>query len=52
LQPIIDKAKKAIDDVAKDGNYTLILDSSVGVVLYSIDGDDILPAVKKKLGIQ
>lgn len=52
LQPIIDKAKQAIDDVAKENNYTYILDSSLGVVLYSIDSDDILPLVKKKLGIQ
>lgn len=52
LQPIIDKAKTAINDVAKEGGYTYILDSSVGVVLYSVEGDDILPAVKKKLSIQ
>ncbi|HLU84066.1 MAG TPA: OmpH family outer membrane protein [Vicingaceae bacterium] len=52
LQPIIDKAKQAIDDVAKENNYTYILDSSLGVVLYSVDSDDILPLVKKKLGIQ
>lgn len=52
LQPIIDKAKKGIDDVAKENNFTYILDSSLGVVLYSIDSDDILPLVKKKLNIQ
>jgi outer membrane protein len=52
LQPIIDKAKNAINDVAKDGGYTYILDSSVGVILYSVEGDDILPAVKKKLGVE
>ncbi|MCW8896506.1 MAG: OmpH family outer membrane protein [Flavobacteriales bacterium] len=51
LQPIIDKAKQAIDDVAKENNYTYVLDSSMGVVLYSIESDDILPLVKKKLGI-
>jgi len=51
LQPIIDKAKNAIDEVAKENSYTYILDSSLGVLLYSIDGDDILPLVKKKLGI-
>lgn len=51
LQPVIDKAKEAINTVAKEGAYTYILDSSVGVVLYSIDGDDILPLVKKKLGL-
>lgn len=52
LQPIIDKAKNAINDVAKEGGYTYILDSSMGTVLYSVDSDDVLPAVKKKLGIQ
>lgn len=51
LQPIIDKAKQAIDDVAKENNYTYVLDSSMGVVLYSIESDDLLPLVKKKLGI-
>ena len=52
LQPIIDKAKKAIDDEAKENNYTYILDSSVGVVLYSVDSDNILAKVKTKLGIE
>jgi outer membrane protein len=52
LQPIIDKAKTAIDDVAKAEGYTYILDSSVGVVLYSVDSDNILSKVKTKLGIQ
>jgi len=52
LQPIIDKAKTAINDVAKENGFTYILDSSVGVVLFSVETDDILPAVKKKLGIQ
>lgn len=51
LQPIIDKAKEAINAVAKEGSFTYILDSSVGVVLYSVDSDDILPLVKKKLGL-
>ena len=52
LQPIITKAKDAITAVAKENGYTLILDSSVGVVLYSIEGDDILPLVKKTLGME
>lgn len=52
LQPIIDKAKEAITAIAKENGYTYILDSSVGVVLYSVETDDILPLVKKKLAIQ
>lgn len=51
LQPVIDKAKEAINAVAKENAYTYVLDSSVGVVLYSVEGDDILPLVKKKLGL-
>lgn len=52
LQPIIDKAKTAINDVAKAEGYTYILDSSVGVILFSIDSDNVLSKVKTKLGIQ
>lgn len=52
LQPVIDKAKEAIDAVAKENGYTYILDSSMGTVLFSVESDDILPAVKKKMGIQ
>jgi len=51
LKPIIDRAKKAIEEVAKENNYTYILDSGVGVILYSRESDDIMPLVKKKLGI-
>ncbi len=51
LKPIIDKAKNAIEQVAKENNYTYIFDSGVGVLLYQKDSDDIMPMVKKKLGL-
>ena len=51
LKPIIDKAKKAIEDVAKENGYTYIFDSSVGVLLYYDNSDDIMTLVKKKLGL-
>lgn len=51
LKPIIDKAKQAIEDVATENNYTYIFDSGVGVLLYQKDSDDIMPLVKKKLGL-
>jgi len=51
LQPIIQKAKKAIEDVAKEKGYDYILDTGLGVVLFWETGDDILPLVKKKLGL-
>jgi outer membrane protein len=47
--PIMEKAKKGIEAVAKDGGYKYILDTSQGNVLYSEPSDDVLAAVKKKL---
>lgn len=52
LQPIIDKGKEAIREVAKENKYTYILNAIEDVVLYSEPADDIMPLVKKKLGIQ
>lgn len=51
LKPIIDKAKNAIDAVGKENKYTYIFDLGYGAILYSQDSDDILPLVKKKLGL-
>ena len=52
LKPIIDRAKKAIEDVAREGGYTSILDSGTAAILYSQDSEDIMPQVKKKLGLK
>ncbi|MBP9151557.1 MAG: OmpH family outer membrane protein [Flavobacteriales bacterium] len=51
LTPIIDKARKAIDEVAVAKNYTYVFDSSVGVLLYAKDTEDIMVDVKVKLGL-
>ena len=50
-RPVYTKAKKAIEQVAKENGYKFVFDTSSGSVLYSEPGDDILPLVKKKLGI-
>ncbi len=53
LQPIIEKAKNAIKEVAKEKGYSYVFDTSVGALLYwPEDSDDLLPLVKKKLGLQ
>ncbi len=52
LEPIINKAKKAIEDVAKENKYPYVFDAGVGALLYSDSSDDILPLVKKKLGLK
>lgn len=49
ITPILDKVKKAIEQVAKENNYKYVLDAGVGFILYSEPSDDIFPLVKKKL---
>jgi outer membrane protein len=51
LQPLIEKARKAIDEVAKENGYTYILNTTQGMVLYAEPSEDILSKVKTKLGI-
>ena len=52
LKPIVDRAKWAIAEVAKEQGYTYVLDSALGVLLYSDESDNIIELVKKKLGIK
>ena len=49
LEPILEKARNAIEDVANEGNYTYIFDKSVGSILYAKESENILDKVKKKL---
>lgn len=51
MTPMINKAKKAIEDVAKENNYRYIFDSSLGVLLYLEPSDDVMALVKKKMGL-
>jgi outer membrane protein len=52
LLPITEKVKKAIEDVAKEGKYSYVFDTSTGAFLYAAESEDITPLVKKKLGIK
>jgi outer membrane protein len=49
MEPIITKAKKAIEEVAKENGYTYVLDTSAGTVLFWEEADNLLSLVKKKL---
>lgn len=51
LKPIIEKAQKAVSDVAKEKGFSYVFDSSPGKGLIFFEGEDLLPAVKTKLGI-
>ena len=49
LEPILQKARQAIEDVASEGDYTYIFDKSVGSILDVKESENILDKVKKKL---
>tara|TARA_B100000900_G_scaffold156050_1_gene132676 strand:+ start:20108 stop:20608 length:501 start_codon:yes stop_codon:yes gene_type:complete len=51
ITPILDKARNAIEEVAKEGNFTYIFDASTGNILYAAESENILPLVKAKLGL-
>lgn len=50
--PLIEKARKAITDVAKEHGYAYVFNSAEGLLLYAQDSDDVTALVKKKLGIK
>ena len=49
----MEKVQKAIQDVGKEGGYTMIFDTSTfNAILFAEDSDDVTSQVKAKLGIQ
>ncbi len=49
--PLIQRAREAVEAVAKEKGYTYIFNSTEGLLLYAEPSDDIMPLVKKKLGL-
>ena len=53
MGPVMDKARKAIDDVAKEKGLLYVFDLSAGNPIYtSPESIDMLPLVKAKLGVK
>jgi outer membrane protein len=53
FQPILDKAKQAIEEVAQEQNITYVFDTSSGALIYTADNSlNLLPMVKENLGLQ
>ena len=52
LQPILAKMDDAIRAIGKDGQYSMIFDTSIGDTLYAQEGIDIAPMVRQKLGLK
>ena len=51
LEPILAKAREAIEQVAKEGGYTYIFDRSLGTILFAKESENIIDKVKKKLNL-
>ena len=53
IKPLTDKARAAVNAVAKEKGYTYVFDSSQGSpMIVSPEGDDLLVAVKAKMAIK
>jgi len=53
FQPIYEKATNAIQEVAKENKFTYVFDlASRALIYFSEDSENIMPLVKKKLGIE
>ena len=53
IQPVMDKARLAIDEVAKENGLVYVFDLSQGNPIYTSEESlDMLPLVKAKLGVQ
>lgn len=51
LKPIMEKARQAIQKVARAKGFDYVLDSTTGTGVILADGYDLMPDVKKELGI-
>lgn len=51
-KPIIDKARAAVAQVAKEKGYTYVINSSQTDLIVSPPGDDMITEVKAKLGLK
>ncbi|MFN8337517.1 MAG: OmpH family outer membrane protein [Saprospiraceae bacterium] len=50
-KPILDKVKAEIEKLGKEGGYTMIFDSSAGMILHAAETENLMPVLKTKLGI-
>lgn len=50
-KPVLDKVKAEIEKLGKEGGYTMIFDSSAGMILHAADSENLMPILKTKLGI-
>ena len=52
MQPVMEKALNAIKEVGKENGFTYIFDMNAVILYAAENSQDVLPLVKKKLGLQ
>ena len=52
MQPVMEKALNAIKEVGKENGFTYIFDMNAGILYAAENSQDVLPLVKKKIGLQ
>ena len=50
-KPILDKVKSEIEKLGKEGSYTMIFDGSAGMILHAAETENLMSALKTKLGV-
>jgi outer membrane protein len=50
-KPVLDKVKAEIEKLGKESGYTMIFDSSAGMILHAADSENLMPVLKTKLGV-
>lgn len=51
LSPILERVDVAVKEVAKENGYSMVFDTSGGMMLFATETDDIMSLVKAKLGL-
>ena len=51
-QPILQKVQDIVNEYGQEQGYTMIFDASIGGILFADTADDLMPALKGKLGIE
>jgi outer membrane protein len=50
-KPILDKVKAEIEKLGKEGSYTMIFDSSAGMILHAAESENLMSVLKTRLGV-
>lgn len=48
-KPVLDKVKNEIEKLGKEGGYTMIFDSSAGMILHAADSENLMAQIKARL---